>query len=197
MDKKISQMDPITFAELQDDDVLPIVDQLDGETKKVSLFELDKRWKALPTGGTINQVLAKLTNVDGEVQWLTLSKSLLNLGQVNNTSDIDKPLSTAMIAALNDKATKVSVNAKADKSYVDAELLLKQNDLGVGTAGQVLTTSGGVIAWEDPGGDISPVKYFGDPTLDNSWRQRVDGSTFKTEVRIASAWVLVSELNIP
>lgn len=195
---KISQLPVDTFLELNDDDVLPIVDQASGTTKKISLFELDKRWRALPTGGTINQVLAKLSNVDGDVQWLTLTKSSFGLGQVNNTADIDKPLSLATIAALNNKASTASVAGKADQTYVDTNLAGKLDKPAIaGTDGQILTSSGGVPVWSDPTGSITPIKYFGDPNIDGSWRQRVDVSTFKTEVRISGSWVSVQELNIP
>lgn len=196
-DIKISQLPVYTSDEANDDDVMPIVDQVAGVTKKISLFELDQRWRALPTGGTINQVLAKLTNVDGDVQWLTISKSTVGLGQVNNTADIDKPLSTAMISALNDKATVTSVNGKADKTYVDTELAKKIDKPLSGTEGQVLTLQSGVATWSDPAGSTSTTKNFGDPNADGSWRQRVDGAVFKTEVRITGGWVTVSELNIP
>lgn len=198
---KISQLPDYTALEANDDDVLPVVDQQSGTTKKISLFELDKRWKALPNAGTINQVLAKLSNVDGDVQWLTLSKSMFGLGQVNNTADIDKPLSTAMINALNDKATVASVGAKADKSYVDTELANKIDKPATGTDGQVLTLQSGVATWADPAGSTGIVKNYGDPALDGSWRQRVDGTapntSFKTEVKVLGGWVTVSELFIP
>jgi len=197
MDLKISQLPVDSFEELNDEDVFPLVDQQAGVTKQISLFELDKRWRALPTGGTINQVLAKLTNVDGEVQWLTITKATIGLGQVNNTADIDKPLSNSMIAALNTKASTASVNAKANTTYVDAQLSGKQDNIGVGAEDQVLTTIGGVLSWQSPTGSNSVIKYFGDPSVDGSWRQRVDGAVFKTEVRVASAWVTVAELNIP
>lgn len=199
-DIKISQLPADTNDNLHDDDVMPIVDSNAGVTKKISLFELDKRWRALPAGGATNQVLAKLTNLDGEVYWVTINKTYVGLGNVNNTADIDKPLSTAMITALNDKATKASVLAKADQTYVDAQLLLKQNNLPTGTDGQVLTLVSGIPAWEDPtgGGDVSPIKYWaptGNINDDGTWRERVDGTLFLKEVRKASAWVLLSSFD--
>lgn len=195
---KISQLPAYTQAETDDSDVLPVVDQSSGVTKKISLFELDKRWKALPDGGTINQVLAKLSSTDGDVQWLTINKAMFGLGQVNNTADIDKPLSSAMITALNAKASTASVSAKADQTTVDAALLTKIDKPATpGTEGQVLTSIGGNPTWADPAGSTSTTKNFGDPSVDGSWRQRVDGATFKTEVRVLGGWITVSELNIP
>ena len=66
-------------------------------------------------------------NVDMTGWVNTKDKSYIGLSNVDNTSDIDKPLSTAtnlaIIAANQDKATKqelaTSVAPKADKTYVD------------------------------------------------------------------------------
>jgi hypothetical protein len=192
---KISQLPVYTAAEANDDDVMPIVDQVSGVTKKISLFELDQRWRSLPTGGTINQVLAKVSSVDGAVTWLTLSKTLIGLGQVNNTADIDKPLSQAAIDALNTKASTASVAAKADKTYVDTQLATKITEPGSGTNGQLLTLVAGVPTWQDPSGGNSTVKYWGDPSTDGSWRQRVTGTTFLVEFRRLGAWVTYSSFD--
>lgn len=53
-------------------------------------------------------------------------KAMVGLGAVDNTSDMDKPISTAVANALSGKASTAYVNtqlaAKADKTYVDTEL---------------------------------------------------------------------------
>lgn len=53
-------------------------------------------------------------------------KAMVGLGSVDNTSDMDKPVSTAVANALSGKASTAYVNtqlaAKADKTYVDTEL---------------------------------------------------------------------------
>lgn len=58
----------------------------------------------LPTGGTDGQVLVKTGSVNGEADWETLTKSSVGLGNVDNTSDAAKPVSTATLTALNAKA---------------------------------------------------------------------------------------------
>ena len=58
----------------------------------------------LPDGGTTRQVLAKGSNVDGDAGWIDLVKSDVGLGNVDNTSDADKPVSTATQTALNNKS---------------------------------------------------------------------------------------------
>lgn len=189
-DIKISQLPEITNDNLNDNDVMPIVDTVAGETKKVSLFELDKRWRALPTGGTINQVLAKLNGNDGAVQWVTINKNYIGLGQVNNTADIDKPLSIQMVDALNEKASKASVLGKADKSYVDTQLANKQNTISNGTEGQVYTMEGGLQIWKAPAGGVSEILYFGGlPNVNGTGRIRMNEGRVVIEVMIDDGWV--------
>jgi hypothetical protein len=59
---------------------------------------------SLPTGGSTNQALLKQSTTDGDADWETLTKTLVGLDQVDNTSDIDKPVSTDVEAALGTKA---------------------------------------------------------------------------------------------
>jgi hypothetical protein len=56
------------------------------------------------TGGTTGQVLAKQSATDFDTGWETLTKSSVGLGNVDNTSDANKPISTATQTALNTKA---------------------------------------------------------------------------------------------
>lgn len=76
----------------------------------------------VPAGGTTGQFLAKTSNTDYDTQWVTggggggvtsvngqtgvvvLTKADIGLGNVDNTSDANKPVSTAQQAALNLKA---------------------------------------------------------------------------------------------
>lgn len=64
-------------------------------------------------------------------------KAMVGLGAVDNTSDMDKPISTAVANALSGKASTAYVNtqlaAKADKTYVDTELNKKANADSVNT----------------------------------------------------------------
>ena len=76
----------------------------------------------------------KLQNDNGDLVFTGTSirgvtPTMIGLGNVNNTSDTNKPVSTATQTALNLKADKsyvdASLNLKSDKSYVDASLNLK------------------------------------------------------------------------
>ena len=55
-------------------------------------------------GGAPNQVLRKFTGADYDTQWHTLAKTDVGLGNVDNTTDANKPISTATAAALALKA---------------------------------------------------------------------------------------------
>ena len=80
---------------------------------------------ALPTGNPVDgtEVLAvdqgtdtiKITTKQVADQ---VSKASLSLGNVDNTHDADKPISTAQATAFNDKADKTAVALKADKTAV-------------------------------------------------------------------------------
>lgn len=56
--------------------------------------------EGVPAGGTTGQVLRKLSGVDFSTAWETLVKADIGLGNVDNTSDADKPISTAQAAGL-------------------------------------------------------------------------------------------------
>ncbi len=50
---------------------------------------------------------------------VNISATNIGLGNVNNTADADKPVSTAQQAALDKKADKTALNLKADKTALD------------------------------------------------------------------------------
>jgi chemotaxis protein histidine kinase CheA len=58
---------------------------------------------AFPTGGTTGQALTKDSNADFDAEWSTIDKTWVGLSNVDNTSDADKPISTATQAALDAK----------------------------------------------------------------------------------------------
>lgn len=62
----------------------------------------------VPTGGTSTQTLTKTDSTDGNTTWTTLTKSSVGLANVDNTSDADKPVSTATQTALNGKEPTIT-----------------------------------------------------------------------------------------
>jgi len=83
-----------------------------------------KDGQGVPIGGTSGQVLAKIDDTNYNTHWVTggggaavssvngqtgivvLTKADIGLGNADNTSDVNKPISTATQSALNLKASK-------------------------------------------------------------------------------------------
>lgn len=161
IDLKISQLPGLLNANTAPTDMIPIVDSVAGQTKQITLGQLDLRWQTLPTGGTFNQVLGKNSAVNSDVGWKTVDKTFVGLGNVDNTSDLNKPVSTATQTALNLKANASALATKADQTYVDSNLLLKQDKLPSGTDGYVLTLSSGLPTWQAASGGGLVSSVFG------------------------------------
>lgn len=118
------------------------------------------KWVDAPTGGGT----APVTSVAGRTGVVTLSPADVGLANVNNTSDANKPISTATQNALNLKANTADVNtalagkadasalaAKANLTYVDDELALKADLVDGKVPASQLPTIGsgtGVQVWE-------------------------------------------------
>lgn len=87
----------------------------------------------VPVGGSAGQALTKIDGTNYNTQWTTIDKAFVGLGNVDNTSDLNKPISTATQTALNlkedlvNKSTNVLLGTSntlypsqnAVKSYVD------------------------------------------------------------------------------
>lgn len=93
------------------------------------------------SGGTEGQVLFKASNDDFETSWNTVTKSQIGLGNVDNTSDTAKPVSTAQQAALDAKAPES--HASTDTIY-GVGTITEYGHLKV-TASNGLTISSGVL----------------------------------------------------
>lgn len=71
----------------------------------------------VPAGGTTGQILAKESSTDNDTEWKTLTKTDVGLGNVDNTSDTNKPISTATQTALDTKANEDEVILIGGQSY--------------------------------------------------------------------------------
>ena len=115
-DKKISALDAIVSVD--DADVLPIVDTSVATTKKVNVSQI--------------KALAPVQSVASKTGAVSLVKGDVGLGNVDNTADADKPVSTATQTALDAKqATLVSgTNIKT----VNSQSLLGSGDISISSS---------------------------------------------------------------
>lgn len=120
---------------------------MDGETWEsvVGTGPQGEKGEGIPTGGATGAVLLKSSSVDYDSEWAYLSKDVVGLTQVDNTADLDKPISTATQAALDAKATKASVmnvTLVASEWNEDAELTLTIDGINNDTRVELLPSVG-------------------------------------------------------
>lgn len=123
--------------------------------------------EGVPIGGTAGQVLTKQSNADYDTDWDTppaapvtsvngktgvvvLDKADIGLGNVDNTSDADKPISTATQLALDDKA---------DSTDLD-DYVLKAGDTMTGTLIQETTGLANVQLLYRDGVEVGGIDTF-------------------------------------
>ena len=103
-----------------------------------------------------------------------ITASMVGLGNVNNTSDANKPISTATQAALDLKGTVKKVNGVSPNAAGEIAISLGRNYTGIYNNGS-FTTSGTPVE-----GDIFIVS--GDPTGSNNGRTFIYVSTVWNEI---------------
>jgi hypothetical protein len=96
----------------------------------------------LPPAGTTGQVVAKNSGTSYDTAWKTLTKSDVGLSNVDNTSDANKPVSTATQTALNGKEPTITAGTTAqywrgDKSWQT----LNQDAVPDGTTNKAYTAT--------------------------------------------------------
>lgn len=113
----------------------------------------ETKLSGIETGAQVNTVFS----VAGKVGSVTLNKSDVGLNNVDNTSDANKPISTAMQTALDGKiddgATTAEIAPSLNRRYVtDAQLVVIGNTSGINTGDQdlsgYLTISAAALAYQ-------------------------------------------------
>ena len=133
-----------------------------------------------PAGGTAGQVIRKIDGTDYNTEWHTLVKGDVGLGNVDNTSDANKPVSTATQTALDLKADQADLDTtdtnvsglalrmNTAEDDIDALEAGKQDSLGAGTLGQHLVWGVGGPAWDDQDPALPPGGTAGQLLTKNS-----------------------------
>lgn len=116
---------------------------LDGKIDKTTLTAKGSLVSATGAGvpanvgvGTDGQVLSALASQSTGLSWKTLAKADVGLSNVDNTSDANKPISSATQTALNGKVNTSQLSAKG--ALVSATAANTPTTVTVGTDGQVL-----------------------------------------------------------
>ena len=180
-DKKISALDAITT--IATDDVLPIVDTSASTTKKISISQIKSE--------------APVQSVASKTGAVTLVKGDVGLGNVDNTADADKPISSATQSALNAKqATLVSgTNIKT----INGDSLLGSGDITISGGGGIsdgdkgdITVSASGATWTIDNGVVTDAKLstgidaakIADGTVSNAEFQYLNGVTSAIQTQL-------------
>lgn len=103
---------------------------------------------SIESGAQVNTV----TSVAGKTGDIFLNKTDVNLGNVDNTADVDKPISIA---------TQLVLDTKVDNSYLSSQLTDITNNVSINT-GSITQSNLAILAIEEELNTLFPVVSLGD-----------------------------------
>lgn len=149
----------LLHPETDADVVLLAVEQIESANVQDALIELSNRIKDITDGGVVTGVKgsAESSYRKGDVN---ITPANIGLGNVNNTSDANKPVSTAQQAALDLKENKANLKALAYKDSlskadvglgnVTNDAQVKRSEMGTASGVATLDTNGKVPSSQLP-----------------------------------------------
>lgn len=140
-----------------------------GASVKLALDHLDSTKEPSITAGTTSQYWR------GDKSWQTLNKSAVGLSNVDNTSDANKPISTATQTALNSK--EPTINAGTTSQYYRGDKTFQTHDAA--SISDSTTVGQSLVTLTNP----SAIRYL-----------RINANNTVTAITAAT---LLSELGIP
>ena len=175
--------------------------KVDKETGK-SLMTADEHTKlsGIETGAQVNTVTGVKGSNEADYRTgnISITKGNVGLGNVDNTADADKPISTAAQTALDGKVDKITGKGLSEANFTDAE---KTKLAGIATGAEVNVQSDwnqGDDAADDyiknkPANLVQDASYVHtDNNFSNAEKAKADGAIQSTEKGVANG---VAELD--
>ena len=167
-----------------------LAEKVDKETNK-SLMTADEHTKlsGIETGAQVNTVTGVKGSNEAEYRTgnVSITKGNVGLGNVDNTADADKPISTAAQTALDGKVDKITGKGLSEANFTDAE---KTKLAGIATGAEVNVQSDwnqGNDAADDyiknkPSNLVQDASYVHtDNNFTNAEKAKADGAIQSTE----------------
>ena len=144
-DKKITELTQIST--IASDDVFPIVDISDNTTKKIDITQIKAQ--------------SPVQSVNSNIGAVVLTKTDIGLSNVDNTSDANKPVSTATQTALNLKVPYTGATGDVDLGEFGIQL----GNLEFDNTPTTVPTTAGSVYYNDTDGTLNVILKGGNVTL--------------------------------
>ena len=144
-DKKITEL--VQIDTISSGDVFPIVDISDNTTKKIDITQIKAQ--------------SPVQSVNSNIGVVVLTKTDIGLSNVDNTSDVNKPVSTAQQTALNLKVPYTGATSDVNLGEFGVQL----GNIEFDTTPTNVPTTAGSLNWNDTDGTLDLKLKGGNVTL--------------------------------